>query len=229
MSNRPETVVRYAAGSLPVAASSRPSSLAKQRPARPFRHPPEPIPCSQGFSLLEVLVAVIVLAVGLLGIAALQVSVLKSNDSSRFRSIASFAITDLIDRVRADPTALLDDDLRASIHQGTCGKAEDEGEGEGDDEGDEVTTPVSRWERDFCALGLPLPARSATSKPVDGLTRDSDHAMEVDCSKTAGDCGVGNCEIIVRWDDSRSDPRSASKSKTPINTAFRVCTRLPVL
>jgi type IV pilus assembly protein PilV len=223
MSNRPETVVRYAAGSLPLAASSPPSSWGNQWPARPFRHQPALIPCSQGFSLLEVLVAVIVLAVGLLGVAALQVSVLKSNDSSRFRSIASFAITDLIDRVRADPTALLTD-LKASIPQGTCGEAEDEGEVEGDEE----TTPISRWKRDFCALGLPLPAPGATSKPVDGLTRNSDHAMEIDC-KTAGGCGVGNCEIIVRWDDSRSDPRNASKSKTPVNTAFRVCTRLPVL
>jgi len=221
MSNCTEALSRHDAGSLPVVASLRQSSWRKQRPARPFRHQPAPLPDSQGFSLLEVLVAVIVLAVGLLGIAALQVSVLKSNDSSRFRSIASFAITDLIDRVRADPTALLTD-LKASILQGTCGKAEDDGEG------DEETTPLSRWERDFCALGLPLPAPGAKSKPVDGLTRDSDHAMEIDC-KTAGDCGVGNCEIIVRWDDSRSDPRSASKSKTPINTAFRVCTRLPVL
>ena len=224
MSNCPEALSRSDARSLPVAASSHPSSWGKQRPARPSRHQPALIPYGQGFSLLEVLVAVIVLAVGLLGIAALQVSVLKSNDSSRFRSIASFAITDVIDRVRADPTALLTD-LQASIPQGTCGEAEDKGEGEG--EGEE-TTPLSRWKRDFCALGLPLPAPGAKSKPVDGLTRDSDNAMEIDC-KTAGDCGVGNCEIIVRWDDSRSDPRSVSKSKTPVNTAYRVCTRLPVL
>jgi type IV pilus assembly protein PilV len=219
MSNRPETVVRYAAGSLPLAASSRPSSSGKQRPVRPLRHPPAPIPYRQGFSLLEVLVAVIVLAVGLLGIAALQVSVLKSNDSSRFRSIASFAITDLIDRVRADPTALLKN-LKASIPQGTCGEKQVD------------STPTSRWQRDFCALGLPVPRKGAESKPVDGLTRNSDDAMEIDCN-TGGGCGDGNCEIIVRWDDSRSDPRNDpendSDSKTPVNTAFRVCTRLPVL
>ncbi len=214
MSNRPETVLRYAVGNLPVAASSRPSSWGNQRPARPFRHPPEPIPYSQGFSLLEVLVAVIVLAVGLLGIAALQVSVLKSNDSSRFRSVASFAIADLIDRVRADPSALLTD-LQASIAQGTCSEAEGEN--------DEEATPTSRWKRDFCALGLPVPRPGAASKAVDGLDRNSDNAMEINC-ETGGDCGDGNCEILVRWDDSRSDPRS----NTPLNTAFRVCTRLPV-
>lgn len=221
MSNRPKTLVRYAAGSLPLAASSRPSRWGNQRPARPCRHPLEQAPCSQGFSLLEVLVAVIVLAVGLLGIAALQVSVLKSNDSSRFRSIASFAMADAIDRVRADPTALLTD-FQASIAQGTCNKAEDEDD-EAEGESDDETTPTSRWKRDFCALGLPVPRAGAASKPVDGLTRNLDDAMEINC-KTGGDCGDGNCEIIVRWDDSRSDPRS----KTPLNTLFRVCTRLPV-
>ena len=59
-------------------------------------------PCkyrTQGFALLEVLIAVLVLSIGLLGTAALQASALRNNQSSLERSMAvaqSYAILDAI-------------------------------------------------------------------------------------------------------------------------------------
>jgi len=61
-----------------------------------------------GFSLVEVMIAVFVLAIGLLGAAGMQLSALKYTDSSRMNSQASFIVYDIIDRMRAnaDPIQL---------------------------------------------------------------------------------------------------------------------------
>jgi type IV pilus assembly protein PilV len=59
----------------------------------------------QGTTLIEVLVALLVLAIGLLGAAALQLNALKYTDSSRTSSQASFIAYDMMDRIRANPDA----------------------------------------------------------------------------------------------------------------------------
>lgn len=56
----------------------------------------------QGFSLIEVLVAVVVLSIGLLGLAALQVSGLRVGQSSFYRAQAAQLATDMADRMRAN-------------------------------------------------------------------------------------------------------------------------------
>ncbi len=58
-----------------------------------------------GFSLLEVLVALLVLSVGLLGLAALQTVGLKFNTQSYQRTQAVLQAYDMIDRIRANPVA----------------------------------------------------------------------------------------------------------------------------
>ncbi len=57
-----------------------------------------------GFSLIEVLVALAVLSIGLLGIAALQIVGLKYNQQSYQRTQATFQVYDMIDRIRANQT-----------------------------------------------------------------------------------------------------------------------------
>ena len=59
----------------------------------------------QGTTLIEVLVSLLVLAIGLLGAAALQLNALKYTDSSRTSSQASFIAYDMMDRIRANPDA----------------------------------------------------------------------------------------------------------------------------
>lgn len=57
----------------------------------------------QGFSLIEVLVATVIMAVGILGVAGLQVISLQQNRSSLIRSEALQIGNDIIDRMRANP------------------------------------------------------------------------------------------------------------------------------
>ncbi|MEQ1661152.1 MAG: type IV pilus modification protein PilV [Thiobacillus sp.] len=56
----------------------------------------------RGVSLLEVLISVVVLSVGLLGLAGLQAVTLKNNTSAYQRSLATMMAYDVIDRIRAD-------------------------------------------------------------------------------------------------------------------------------
>ncbi|KJH83107.1 pilus assembly protein PilV [Pseudomonas fluorescens] len=59
----------------------------------------------EGMTLIEVLVAVLILGVGLLGAAMVQLNALKYTDSSRMTSQASFIAYDLLDRIRANSAA----------------------------------------------------------------------------------------------------------------------------
>lgn len=58
-----------------------------------------------GFSLLEVLIAVVILSVGLLGLAGMQVTSLKYVTSSLQRTQATSLAYDMLDRIRTNPTA----------------------------------------------------------------------------------------------------------------------------
>ena len=60
---------------------------------------------ARGFTLVESLVAVLVLSIGLLGIAALQVSSLRTNHVAYQRTQATFMAYDLLDRMRANRVA----------------------------------------------------------------------------------------------------------------------------
>lgn len=63
------------------------------------RHP------QSGFTMVEVLVALVVLAIGLLGIAALYLNSLQSGRTAIYRTQAVNLVADLADRIRANRTA----------------------------------------------------------------------------------------------------------------------------
>ncbi|GJL71015.1 MAG: hypothetical protein NMNS01_02140 [Nitrosomonas sp.] len=56
----------------------------------------------KGFSMLEVLVTILVLSLGLLGMAALVTTGMRSNNVAQFRSIATQQTLDIADRMRAN-------------------------------------------------------------------------------------------------------------------------------
>jgi type IV pilus assembly protein PilV len=61
----------------------------------------------QGFTMIEVLVALVILSVGLIGLAALQTGGLRNNNSAVIRSQAVLAAEDILDRMRANRTGAL--------------------------------------------------------------------------------------------------------------------------
>lgn len=61
----------------------------------------------RGTTLIETLVALVVLSVGLLGIAALQMTSLRNNRGAHFRSQAQVLAYDIADRMRANRNVAL--------------------------------------------------------------------------------------------------------------------------
>lgn len=61
------------------------------------RHP------ARGTSLMEVLIAMLLLSVGMLGMVALKTASLKYTGQSNARAAASIYATDILDRMRANP------------------------------------------------------------------------------------------------------------------------------
>jgi len=59
----------------------------------------------RGFSLVEVLIALVIMSVGMLGIAGLFVQSMQAGRTSMFRHHAVTLAGDVADRIRANPTA----------------------------------------------------------------------------------------------------------------------------
>jgi len=59
----------------------------------------------RGFSLVEVLIALVIMSVGMLGIATLFVQGMQAGRTSMFRHNAVILVGDVADRIRANPTA----------------------------------------------------------------------------------------------------------------------------
>lgn len=99
-------------------------------------------PAQAGFTMVEVLVALVVLAIGLLGIAALYLNSLQSGRTAIYRTQAVNLAADLADRIRANRTAqaaygtlFADTEVAVPACDGTGGCSD----------ADLAATDLSRW------------------------------------------------------------------------------------
>lgn len=80
----------------------------------------------KGFGMLEVLIALLVLSIGLLGVAALQIVSLKNNQSSMSRSLGTISAYSILDAMRADRSSALAGSynfaMPSTISAATCKK-----------------------------------------------------------------------------------------------------------
>lgn len=67
-----------------------------------FRHQPPSRNASRGVGLIEVLISILVLAIGLLGIAALQATTLRNSQGALERSQATIQTYGMLDSMRAN-------------------------------------------------------------------------------------------------------------------------------
>ncbi|MFK7886833.1 MAG: type IV pilus modification protein PilV [Gammaproteobacteria bacterium] len=98
--------------------------------------------CQRGFSLLEVLVALVVLSIGLMGIASMQVVGLQFNQQALTSTRAIEMAADMADRIRAsnDAGVVLDTALT-----------------------NPAAVPVSSYETDFGVAAMPATACADTA------------------------------------------------------------------
>jgi type IV pilus assembly protein PilV len=83
---------------------------------------------ARGFSLIEVLVTILIFAVGLLGMAALQAVSMRSNQSANFRTQATALAYMIIDRMHANADAIARGEYLADLVGGDCSAGPDDGD-----------------------------------------------------------------------------------------------------
>ncbi len=131
---------------------------------------------SDGFSLIEVLVAVLVLSIGMLGVASLQATSLRHNTDASMQTRASYIASDMADRIRANSTvsaAYIGNYAAAAAgaDNGSC-------EATTCDTAQMVLNDIAEWNTQL--LGLPAGQGAITS-------------------------AAGLFTITVRWDEARTN------------------------
>ena len=82
---------------------------------------------SRGFSLIEVLITILIFAVGLLGMAALQAVSMRSNQSANFRTQATALAYMIIDRMHANTDAVMRGEYFSAMGSRDCSDPPDDG------------------------------------------------------------------------------------------------------
>lgn len=116
-----------------------------------------------GIGLIEVLIAVLVLAIGILGIAAVQTRALANNNSSMGRTMATVASYSILDAMRIDRDAAMAGDYDGTVTADSCPSG-----------ATLAKNQLQTWCKD---LGERLGATSSTSG-------------KIKCDATTGDCEV---------------------------------------
>ena len=117
----------------------------------------------KGFSLIEALVAFLILSVGMLGIASLQTMSLKSGHSAAMRTVAVMKVEEILESMRSNPGAITD------FAAGTGDPGVDFGCSQGGSAATECTTTqmaqdeIFRWKNSLIEA---LPDNTATTASV---------------------------------------------------------------
>lgn len=75
---------------------------------------------SAGFTLIEILVAVLILSIGLLGLAGLQANSLRFNTDSSILTQATYIANDMADRMRANASSLAAYPVEGGAQKSNC-------------------------------------------------------------------------------------------------------------
>ncbi len=148
-----------------------------------------------GFSMIELMVAILILAIGLIGLAGLQAAGLRTNQSAYYRSTATQLAYDMADRMRANPVGLQNNDY----NNGNAGNTDCLNSACTAD--DLAGYDLKRWKDDLAAK---LPG----GKGIVCLVDNTKVAVVGDSTNPTDGC-LGNgassvYAIRIWWDDDRS-------------------------
>lgn len=171
------------------------------------------MPRDRGFSMIEVMIAILVFSIGLLGAGLMAMSALKNTHNSYLRSQASFLADAVAERMSANPRAVWTGNYNATLAAGSpsmpaCGTGTS---------GQAGCTEPQLAQRDLavmgnliaqqlpngsgsiaCTLNSALPAGSFTVPPVDGSCVITVSWAEVRDVDKAGYSGTQSFELVVQ-------------------------------
>ncbi len=122
---------------------------------------------SKGFTIVEVLVAMIILAIGVLGLGLMQISSLQNTRGGQMRSQATLLAYDIIDSMRANIPAVTAGHYNSANRTGYAGPSQCYGAESNCSDQDMANADLDRW-RTSLRLNLP-PAGWGTVTTTDAV------------------------------------------------------------
>ncbi len=172
----------------------------------------------QGFSLIEALVSILILALGLLGTLGMIVNSLKLSSSSAYRTIASQQAYSMAEQIRGNPLALVVSGTNDSFdtYSPSASATQSCLQTVGCNRASYVNTTVAMWRTQLAAA---LPGGNGT------VCRDASPATNVPTQAAAGTVSAWNCSnsgdyvVKVCWNEQRISASSAT-----VGTGGLLCT-----
>ncbi|WP_144947855.1 type IV pilus modification protein PilV [Pseudomonas oryzihabitans] len=150
----------------------------------------------KGATLIEVLVAMLILAIGLLGLAGLQTVSVQSNQGAYYRSQATILANDIVDRMRANRVAALANRSSYSVSFPTS-------KSDNALSGSAAQQDVNGW---LNALALSLPQGTGS------LSLDNSNAVVVTICWNDRRAAIKSAQAVAPTSDSCSSPASSNSS-----------------
>jgi type IV pilus assembly protein PilV len=163
----------------------------------------------RGFTMLEVLIAILVVSFGLLGLAGLQVIALSNTHSAALRTIATHQAYDMADRMRANMAGV----LAGAYNNPTESENKNCLKTAGCSFQQMAQMDAYLWNQANDRL---LP-RGIGVVCIDGTPTDGNDPAAPACDNAAGAAYV----IKVWWDDKERDPNSGNVIWTKFVTSFQ--------
>jgi type IV pilus assembly protein PilV len=160
-----------------------------------------------GFTLLEVLIALLVFSLGLLGTAGLLIVSLKTNHSAYLRTQASFLAQSMADRMRANTPRVWTSDYSTTYPSGDTDPC---GGGASCTRADVATRDKAIWSTQLADL-LPNATAVIACNPSAGVNITPEVAQN-------GAPFSGLCNLSISWSESNLD-RNASDT-APVTQTF---------
>lgn len=192
----------------------------------------------RGVSLIEVLVALVVLGLGFVGYAALQLLGVRTNNESLYRTQAVMLAESMAERMHANRRAANDPAVNGgnSLYDGLDSAAIDCGVSPlrcdrmagGVDPGDCTPAQVVTWDAYSVFCGLPS-GGDTRSGGIQNLLPEG--TLAVDCVPVGGACDpTSSYDIVVTWEETETDRDPDSDQDDDGDTEFATRTvRLQVV
>lgn len=168
-----------------------------------------------GFTLLEILVTLIVVTIGLLGLAGLQMTGLRHNHDAYIRSQAALQAYDIADRMQANLVKAkelgnpYDSRGTATYTYSTIGTADatcENATGSGCSTTALAANDMFRWKQALRALlpsGIGIVCRDSSTPPNAGSYNPTADSVDINCS-TSGNPAADPYVVKIWWVDDRS-------------------------
>jgi type IV pilus assembly protein PilV len=160
-----------------------------------------------GFTLIEAMVAVVVLSIGMLGIAALIATLIQRNNTSIYGTVAAAAANDIMEKIRANPTGYSNGTYFTYLSTFGAAPAALPACDTSSCTPDNVAAyDAVKWEQ---SLGQALPSGKGIVC-FDNSPNDGDSTL----SSTGCDSAASGARVSIKifWDETRSNGRATNSS-----------------